>query len=182
MILILWKYLRWQNLLVNSGTRQNRKSYIWRNDIIMKRIMLLFSCLAVLISGCASANKYIFYDGPSLPKEKVAILYAPENTSVRLFAVNEHKSSSINGFGSEWGDAFIIELLPGTYNLAVGYRELYGVTIYFSKNNQEVIFKAEAGHIYLLTAESRKSIEGVWSIPKVIDVTPDVEKKEKYSF
>ncbi|MBI5098474.1 MAG: hypothetical protein HZB30_04460 [Nitrospirae bacterium] len=148
----------------------------------MKRIMLLFSCLAVLISGCASANKYVFYDGPSLPKNKVAILYAPENTNVRLFAVNNHKSSSINGFGSEWGDAFIIELLPGTYNLAVGYREVYGVIIYFSKDNKEVVFKAEAGHIYLLTAESKKSIEGVWSIPKVIDVTPDVEKNEKYSF
>jgi hypothetical protein len=148
----------------------------------MKRTMLLLSCLAVLISGCASANKYVFYDGPSLQKEKVAILYAPKNTTVRLFAVNERKAPGINGFGSDWNDAFIIELLPGTYNLAVGYRELYGNILISSRENQTISFKAEAGHIYLLTAESKKSIEGYWSIPKVIDVTPDVEKTEKYSF
>jgi len=75
-----------------------------------------------------------------------------------------------------------MELLPGTYNLSVGYRELYGIMLITSKENQSISFKAEAGHIYLLTAESKKSIEGVWSIPKVMDVTPNVEKKEKYSF
>ncbi|RJQ49597.1 MAG: hypothetical protein C4538_02010 [Nitrospiraceae bacterium] len=148
----------------------------------MRKKLLLFSCLAVLILGCASAKEYVLYDGPRLPKEKVAILYAPTNTNVRLFVVNDRKASGINGFGSEWGDAFIMELLPGAYDLAVGYREVYGVMIISSNKNQTVSFRAEAGHIYLLTAESRKSIEGFWSIPQVLDVTPDHEKKEEYSF
>lgn len=148
----------------------------------MKRLILFLSCLAVLILSCASAKEYVWYDGLRLPKEKVAILYAPENTTVRLFAVNERKAQGINGFGSDWNDAFIIELLPGTYNLSVGYRELYGNILISSKENQALSFKAEEGHIYLLTAESKKSIEGYWFIPKVIDVTPDVEKKKEYSF
>ena len=137
----------------------------------MKKGTILFICFAVLVLGCAGPKRYQLYKGPVLAKEKISILYTQPYTIARLFRINEHRASGVNGFGSFDNDSFIMELLPGDYELEVGWRELYGSTLWYSKENQTVTFVAKPGHIYLLTIETKKFKERMWAMPRVIDLT-----------
>jgi len=140
------------------------------------RTIIMSGCLIILISclllGCAGPKQYRLYDGKELPTEKISVLYTEKHSSARLFRINNHHASGINGFGSFDDDSFIMELMPGSYELELGWRYMYGSSIWYSTQNHILSFDAKPGHIYRLTVETKKFNEKMWAIPKVMDVTP----------
>ena len=102
-----------------------------------------------------------FYEGPQLPSDETAQIYCT-GERIRIDAVNGQKSPD----GKDNYGKVRIEVLPGEYQLTVslsgeslemyyGADGRYRYDIYYrhdSLNNLDIIMKAEAGHIYLVTS------------------------------
>jgi hypothetical protein len=107
------------------------------------------ACMATIVAivgGCADNPILQYYDGPTLPPDKIAIIYN-DQTSVFIWEINGKETRS--GFTSWRGEAGVreIDVLPGDYRLSGEY--LFGTgTSHFN-----ILAHCETGKRYRLTAK-----------------------------
>jgi hypothetical protein len=128
-------------------------------------IQFFFFCIvASLVTACA-ATTYKLYEGTNLTQEKIAILTNSDLDQIYSSLVNVYDIyiDLVDGkkppdarwnksfYGSKFGGGYRIELLPGKHTLSVrlGSPNKAG---YYSLNNIEITFDAEAGKKYVVLA------------------------------
>ena len=128
---------------------------------ILRLVNIPMTILVVFLASCGPSMKtYKLYEGPQLPSNETAQLVC-EGETIQINSVNGQKSPK----GKDTFGNVTLEILPGDYNLIVSFSGrsmkmasggLYTYNIFYrhdSLEKLELSFKAEAGHIYLLTSD-----------------------------
>lgn len=123
--------------------------------------VLIATVCVVYLSNCRTAkNTYRLYEGPQLDRDEIAKLTC-RGRNIQINSVNGHKSSK----GKDTFGNVKLEILPGDHNLVVSFsgrskttvrRDRYHFHIFYrydSIEDVDLTIKAEAGHIYALTAD-----------------------------
>jgi len=121
--------------------------------------------LALLASGCATSGAR-FYPGTPLQTNQVSVLVVRPDTGVYL----AHIGDKVVVLQSLGGSLDILEVLPGEYELCIGFRSssTYGTTS--STGCSSITLDAELGHVYYVYPEFPE--HGSWK-PVVADFGSD---------
>jgi len=150
---------------------------VQREEEAMFRRMVIALVLALLSSGCATKA----YEGPELPKSKIAILnttYTHTNVFAVVFPVpaagHKHATSVREIDTTEVRLTRYIHILPGSHTAKVNYWRYPAVKLcifaiisiecvhnYFSRD-LSIDFTAKAGHEYRIPAERRGERNWIW--------------------
>ena len=113
-------------------------------------IQIAITCIgAALLASCAGPV-YKLYEGPNLQPNEIAVLKnSPgwSGLSVYVDSIDGITRSNDEFYGSMWDGSFRVELLPGEHTVSVRY-----TSDYYSVQNKDITFHAEAGKIYTVKA------------------------------
>ena len=130
--------------------------------------VLVLLCVTAML-GCAAPNNRL-YSGDALPPEKIGILTAPTEHIFDAKALIR----SIDGTAierSKWDGKAQVELLPGAHVVRIGMLQSTIGGTRFSRTDQVVRFKVEAGHVYeARVVVSTDGGDNRWDA-KIIDTT-----------
>ncbi len=125
--------------------------------MIYKRIITIL-LVAWCISGCGMKMHHKLYEGPTLPRDKIAILKG--SSPIMLYEIdgipgpNFACSGCRTQYNSKWDHSYSIDLLPGSHKLVIGYSSWsYGYrssTETYSASDQILYFDAKPGAVYAI--------------------------------
>jgi tetratricopeptide (TPR) repeat protein len=119
------------------------------------RIVALFGIVAItiLLAMSSYAGAPVKgYDGPDLPRDKVAIIERSRDVEIESF--DGQKSKGL------WNG---VALVPGFHAIEASFRDIVSDGwSYWSVNNSIVRFNAEAGHTYKIEWEHKNDAHSYW--------------------
>ena len=146
--------------------------YVFNNTlspILNGKVLLIVPIVFVicLIQSCTSfrsANR--LYQGPPLPKDKVALLVTMSESLIHPARVNVQSVDGKEIEQSLWDGTVKVEFLPGPHVIRADYISNRDVTFY-SRDSIVIHIDAMPGHVYQVDAED----VGMSCRPFVIDIT-----------
>jgi hypothetical protein len=123
--------------------------------ILNGKILLIVPIVFVLciIQSCTSfrsANR--LYQGPPLPKDKVALLVTMSESLIHPARVNIQSVDGKEIEHSSWDGTVKVEFLPGSHVIKADYISNRDFS-YYLRDTIEIHINAQPGHVYQVDAE-----------------------------
>lgn len=132
------------------------------------KLVNLAGLIAVLIAVGCGGRLHRMYSGPELPQDKVCFLIKPCEISIASLDKRTAPPHWLTGQilplipSGGFGEEDLVELLPGSHNLKIGFTYYGPSRTCWSKNNLPLTFEGAVGHIYAINPDFAGSRKKQW--------------------